>query len=155
MDLRHILLFFHILSAVIWIGGIIFLSIAGPVLRSAGQREGSKLLHAMGRRFRNVSWVAVIVLLVTGMGNLHFLGFFSNPSNFVASHPSFTWKIIIVSIMIVNKTIHDFVVGPKARGYANIDTTKRQRIWKAALWMGRANVILGVLVIYLAVLVRG
>lgn len=155
--LRQLTLFLHLLAAVTWIGGNIFLAAVGPYLRALSPSQGSQLLRAMGLRFRDLSWIAVLVLIGTGVSNLAFLKAFANLSAFLTIHPALSWKLGLVALMIVIKILHDFVVGPRAvvATTANPDHPKKPKIWWTALWLGRLNLLLGLLVLYLAILLRG
>src|SRR5437899_12009560 len=70
-------LWLHILAAVIWIGGMLFLSlVAVPVLR----KVDSPLLRAdlfrkMAWRFRRLVWICLAVLILTGTASVAFYGY--------------------------------------------------------------------------------
>lgn len=65
----------HVLAAVIWLGGMIAFALLAPVLRRLGDdAERQRLFHALGRRFRTVGWVCIVVLLVTGVEQLRVRG---------------------------------------------------------------------------------
>jgi len=155
MAMNHIVLFLHILAAVTWIGGLIFLATIGPLMRSMSQEGGSKFLHQIGKRFKYTSWIAVVVLLTTGIENLRFLGAFSNFGAFMQANPAMLWKLILVIVMVIIKILHDFVIGPKAKELLKMPGGKDTSTWKASIYLGRANMILGIIVLYLAVMVTG
>jgi len=57
----------HLLGAVVWIGGILFLGLVlAPILRGRPVAERVLLLQAVGRRFLRVGWAALGTLLATG-----------------------------------------------------------------------------------------
>ena len=66
----------HILAAFLWLGGLLFLGIVGaPVLRQVEpQSLRVELFARLGNHFRPIAWVAIAVLLVTGVLSLHFRG---------------------------------------------------------------------------------
>ena len=67
MDVSAIVNALHLLSAVIWIGGMAFVILTlEPSLVSLEPVERGKLMGVVGRRFSIISWVAVILLLATG-----------------------------------------------------------------------------------------
>src|SRR5687768_5969953 len=69
----------HVLAALLWLGGIFFLGLVGaPVLRAVQPPAlRAELFRSMGERFRLVGWLAILVLLVTGVLNLQFRGLLS------------------------------------------------------------------------------
>jgi putative copper resistance protein D len=62
----------HLLTAIFWIGGLLFLALAVvPVVRRPAFRALSPaLLEAIGLRFRSLDWIAMGVLVLTGLINL-------------------------------------------------------------------------------------
>ncbi len=66
----HVSVFVHILSAIIWIGGMFFLALAVvPATRTMPRSERATLFGIVGRRFRTVGWICIALLLVTGAIN--------------------------------------------------------------------------------------
>ncbi len=61
----------HLISAITWIGGQLFILIVLlPILKNALPRNERALLFAqVGRRYALVSWVALVLLVVTGILN--------------------------------------------------------------------------------------
>src|SRR2546426_6219415 len=62
-------LWLHILAAVIWIGGMLFLSlVAVPVLRQVDSPLlRADLFRKMAWRFRRLVWICLAVLILTGI----------------------------------------------------------------------------------------
>jgi putative copper export protein len=66
---------FHVLAAIFWLGGMFFLGIVGaPALAGLDPDLRRRLFKEIGLRFRGPGWVAISVLLMTGLVNLHFRG---------------------------------------------------------------------------------
>ena len=60
MILYHLSVFLHILSAIIWIGGMLFLAlVVVPTTRGLPPSERAALFGAVGRRFRRVGWICI------------------------------------------------------------------------------------------------
>ncbi len=61
----------HLVSAIVWIGGQLFILIVLlPILRNALPRNERALLFAqVGRRYAVVSWIALLLLVATGILN--------------------------------------------------------------------------------------
>ncbi len=80
VDFHHILPilnhWIHLLSAVVWVGGLAFLVLAvTPGLRSSVPREFVKpICDTFYRQYRKVIGVLLVVILFTGGINLHYVG---------------------------------------------------------------------------------
>jgi uncharacterized membrane protein len=153
----------HVFAAILWLGGMFFLAVVGaPVLRSVEPPElRSMLFRRLGEQFRLVGWIAIVILVITGMLNLHFRGMLSldvlASADFWATRygRSLAWKLGAVTAMLVVQAVHDFVVGPAASrlvpGTPEALATRR----RAAL-LARLSALLGVIVVIAAVrLARG
>jgi putative copper export protein len=142
---RALLLWLHLVAAATWVGGIIFFAVAGRKLRALGRLEGSNAFRAAARAFRDLSWVAVVVLLATGAAILHVLGLLQDFPWLIWDHEWLRWKLLLVAAMIVVKALHDFVIGPRAA------TNPGARAWfRAAMVAGWLNLVLGLAVLYAA-----
>jgi putative copper export protein len=60
-------LFLHVLAATVWVGGQLTLAALVPALRAAG----AEVPRAAARAFNRVAWPAFVVLVVTGIWNIH------------------------------------------------------------------------------------
>jgi copper resistance protein D len=158
MSLYLISVTLHVLAALLWLGGMFFFALVGaPVLRTiASDALRAELFTKLGERFRIVGWIAIAVLLVTGVLNLHFrhvlawdvLGsgeFWSTPFG-----SALKWKLGAVAAMLVVQGVHDFHLGP-ASGRALPGTEEAVRLRKRAAKLARASAILGLIVVVAAV----
>ncbi len=143
----------HILAAVIWIGGMLFLSlVAVPILR----RVESPLLRRdlfrkMARRFRGLVWGCFGVLILTGIGNVMAFGD-TSPG---APYLKVLWiKLVLVGILVGLALAHDLVIGPRAGRAVSRDglapTGTDLMMVKLAPWVGRLNLLLGIVILVLA-----
>ena len=159
----HLNVTIHVLAALIWLGGMLFLAVVGaPVLRKVeAPALRAELFRALGAQFRLVGWIAIIVLLVTGVLNLQFRGFLTattlGSSAFWSTRygHALAGKLICVVIMLGVQAIHDFRHGPRAsRLQPGSAEALSMRRWAA--WLARINTIVGVILVYFAVrLARG
>ena len=155
----------HILAGVVWIGGMIFLSvILLPVIRRPEFRSAAPLLvHFSGVRFRWVGWLCLVVLVLTGAFNLIYRGvawedlqigdFWRSQFGVILST-----KLILVVVVLLLSILHDFFIGPKASalGRANPGSPDALRFRRYASWFGRVNLFLAlVIVAFGSMLVRG
>lgn len=154
--MRILYLFFvwlHILSAVVWIGGIVFLTIVlVPVTRKPDyQNIASSLIYWSGVRFRLVSWICLVALILSGAFLLHYRGLGSVDLILFI-------KLLLVAIILILSAYHDFFAGPKAMELWQKDSasTEALRLRRQAGLIGRINLTLALLVVAMAVvLVRG
>ncbi|MBI4401559.1 MAG: DUF4149 domain-containing protein [Nitrospirae bacterium] len=108
-----LLIWVHVLAAVIWVGGMLFLSLVlVPVLKQepiAAQR--GVLFRTIGVRFRSIVWISVAVLAVTGPLLLSQRGdSLLEPSGWSLV---LKVKLLLVTALIGLTAIHDFWLGPK------------------------------------------
>ena len=152
----------HVLAAIFWLGGMFFLGIVGaPALRGLDIDLRRRLFKEMGMRFRAAGWVAISILLVTGVANLHFRGlltpalhggreFWLTPIGQILA-----WKLGLVLTMITIGAVHDFWLGPLS-GDLDAGSKEHLRVRTLVSRLGRLNAVLGILVVYFAVrLIRG
>lgn len=140
--------FFHLLAGVTWIGGFIFIAVIASSLRGVDPAKRRELIGMIGRRFRGLSWIAIGVLIITGVLNLAFLGAFDDFPAFLSAHPPIFKKLVLVGLMVTLSALHDFMLGPNATvDHPNALTRPKP----AAAWIGRINLLLGLIVLYLAV----
>jgi putative copper export protein len=153
----------HVLAAFVWLGGTFFLGIVGaPVLREVEPPElRARLFRRLGERFRTVGWIAVAILILTGLGNLHFLGLLRSETlldpAFWGTHYGRTlaWKLAAVAAIVAVSALHDLVLGPRASRLTP-GSPEAMRARRHAAWLGRAAALIGVAIVILAVrLARG
>ena len=137
--------YLHVLGALVWIGGMLFIALVFvPVARGLDDPPlRARLFHAAGVRFRTVGWIALGLLLVTGLGNL-----WLRP--YLLALPHFQVKLGLVVLALALSVVHDFVVGPRA-GRPGADPRLRTR----ASWMGRVNLVVVLVVVLLGLTLRG
>lgn len=135
----------HVLSAITWIGGMFFIAlVAVPVTRRMTDASLRRtLIQQMGVRFRVVGWIALTLLVVTGLINLWIYPF-------LLSSPRFLWKLGLVIWALLLSAIHDFVLGPRADA-ADADDAARLR----ASWIARINMAAAIVIVLLGLSLRG
>lgn len=152
----------HVLAALYWLGGMWFLAlVAAPVLRrDLAPEQRALVFQKMGYRFRFQGWLALAVLLVTGVANLQLRGWLRpevmGEADFWArplGH-ALVGKLGMVIVMFALAGIHDFLLGPLAS--PETPPERRQQLRKAAVWVARINAVAGLVLVYFAVrLARG
>jgi uncharacterized membrane protein len=146
----------HILAAVAWIGGMVFLSLVlAPLVRSRNSTsEIVALFRSAALRFRLVVWGSMAVLLATGPLLL-------SQRQIVFTNPA-TWpeilvvKLGLVACLLMSTFLHDLFLGPKISQIAAIPESTRtgweQTLVKTARWLPRLSLLIAVAVIIVAVM---
>ncbi|HKP00652.1 MAG TPA: DUF4149 domain-containing protein [Nitrospiraceae bacterium] len=150
-----LVMWLHLLAAVAWIGGMLFLSVVlVPVLRHepfASQR--AVLIRTTALRFRAVVWSAITVLLVTGPPLLHERGIpITDPSRWPRI---LVTKLGLVTILLFLTLAHDFILGPLVGQIMQLPTERRTRFDRTLVlwppWIARSSLILALAVLLAAV----
>lgn len=161
----YLSVFIHILSAIFWIGGMLF-TVAVLVPASRHQLLANKkgaFFALIGRKFSRISWILFIVLIITGITNLLARGYELADlatSKFWDSsfgRPLFI-KLNLFGLVLILSGIHDFYAGPKAAALMDNDpdNSKTKTYRKLSSWIGRINLLLGLGILYYAMrLLRG
>jgi uncharacterized membrane protein len=157
--------FLHVTSAVVWVGGMFFLAlVAVPAVRKMPPEARSRVVGAMGERFRTIGWICIAVLVVTGIVNLAYRRITWES---VATGAIFgtdfgavlAYKTGVVLAMIALSIVHDFYWGPASTRMMETHGPRDPRVGaarKRASMLGRANAVLALVVVALGVLlVRG
>ena len=135
----------HVLSAITWVGGMLFIALVlVPVTRKLEDPSlRTRLVQETGRRFRTIGWIALALLVFTGLLNL-----WGQP--FLLRAPRFHWKLGLVVLALLLSAFHDFVLGPRA-GVPGADPSARVR----ASWIARLNVLVALAIVLLGLALRG
>lgn len=158
--LFHVSLFVHLIAVAFWLGGMLFT--AGVLVPVSRQKlflpfRGA-LFMQMGTLFSRISWGMFLLLVVSGVGMLVGKGFsmgdllsarlWGSPYGGILAG-----KLHIFSLMLVISGLHDFWLGPKAARWMeeSPDSVRTDRIRKVAGWIGRVNLILGLVILWYAV----
>jgi len=153
----------HVLAAFLWLGGMLFLAAVGaPVLRKVEPPElRAELFRKLGTQFRAVGWIAIAILLATGVGNLYFRGllrwdvlgsgvFWATPYGHTLAA-----KLGTVAAMVALSAVHDFIVGPLSTR-VRPGSPEALRLRRRAALLARLNAVIGIILIAIAVrLARG
>jgi uncharacterized membrane protein len=153
-----LIVWLHLLGAVVWIGGVVFLAlVVGPALtRAVSVREHLRLeLHVEGR-FRVVMWPAVGVVLFTGLFNvIHIL--YATSLSGGSMPPTFArllaLKMGLVVVMISLQAIDQLVVRPKRIAGLNTLAPEVTALPAILLKWQRLSQRIGVAIVVLAVAV--
>jgi uncharacterized membrane protein len=105
----------HILAATIWVGPQIFLFVAAvPAVRTIQDaRERARVMRVLTTRFGFLAWGAMIVLVITGIGNMYEEDLDTDVLFDLNWGTIFEVKMTLVILTIVLTALHSFVIGPR------------------------------------------
>lgn len=144
----------HVLAAIVWIGGMAFLSLVlAPVVRKGSAiPEYVVLFRSSALRFRLVVWGAMSVLLVTGP-------FLLAQRNIPFTNPAAWPQVVAVKLGLVAGLFlftfsHDLLLGPKVGQIMAIPEAKRtareQALVGSASWLPRLSLLIALAIIVAA-----
>ena len=149
------LMWLHLLAAVAWIGGMLFLSVVlVPVLkRESFASQRALLFRTTARRFRAVVWGAIAVLLFTGPLLLHQRGIpIADPSEWPMVLAT---KLGLVTILLLLTLTHDLILGPRMVKILQLPSESRSRFDHALVlwspWVARLSLLFALGVLFAAV----
>lgn len=151
-----VLIWLHLLAAVTWIGGMIFLSLVlAPLVRGRkAAPEFMALFRSAARRFRVVVWSAMVLLLSTGPALIHQRGLsFFNPSEWPLV---LRVKLGLVGALFLLTLVHDLLLGPqmsKITALTEKDRSSKERaLVRTSSWVPRIALLISLGVLAAAVL---
>jgi uncharacterized membrane protein len=138
----------HVVAAAAWVGSMIFFAaVAVPVLRSGELKDAApRLIALLGARYRVFGWVALGVLVVTGVTNLFLRGIRAETLSDGAFWSTtfgraLAYKLALVVVVLVATLAHEAAA---------------MRTRRAASWLGRGVLLASLAILYFATaLVRG
>jgi putative copper resistance protein D len=147
--------YLHILFAMIWVGGMLFfVFVIVPLLKKPELKEMyGVLISNIGKRYRILGWISLVMLIVTGILQMGFRGY--SLSSLWNASPGNSFleilriKVLLVVVILLVSMLHDFWVGPSVSQQKG---EKQASFRKAASWLGRANLVLALTVVALAVM---
>ncbi|MBI5468857.1 MAG: hypothetical protein HY891_06960 [Deltaproteobacteria bacterium] len=140
----NFIVFLHLLSSVVWIGGIIFtLLIAIPASKEVLGADAGKLMGGVSKRFTPFANYSILLLVITGV----FLSFLHKGSYMSAP---FYLKTALAVTMISIHFYRGILLAPKI---ARSEPSKKASLQKFSLALVRLNLALGVAVLFLAKMV--
>jgi uncharacterized membrane protein len=166
MTFRVLILWLHLLAAMLWIGGLFFqLLVVRPTLnRATTVREQVRLGLSLEGRFRAVLWPAVGVVLLTGLYNVMNLlmamtqAGVSLPTAFVRI---LGIKLLLVVLMIGLQAVQQLVLRPRRIAGLQAVLPEAVALPASLVTLQRLSqvfyllsVILAVAVVWLALLLR-
>lgn len=155
----HTAVFVHVLSAVVWLGGMIALAVLAPILRDTPDpATRQRLFQRLGLRFRTVGWICLLAIVTTGTYQLYArgwwgMGFWGEPGLWRSplGH-ALLGKFTTVTVMLLIQGVHDFWVGPLA-GRVAPGSPDAVALRRQAALLARFNAVAALVLLWFAVAV--
>ena len=152
----------HLASLALWIGAIaFFLFVFGPAVHSLAPAEGIQALESGRRPLQTLSWIAIGLLLVTGVLNFFFRGAASGFHLTPAYYSILAVKLLLFLAMVVHQAIQSFKYGPRLAALAAESAGEIQSWpepllsdWKKWFTLLKINAVLGPIVLLLGLALR-
>jgi uncharacterized membrane protein len=145
-----VLVWVHLLAAVTWIGGMLFLTLVlVPVFKAESSEERRALFVRLARRFRVVVWISIAILIATG-------AFLVHPRTDSLLDPA-GWpvalrlKLALVGLLLALTMAHDFWLGPRSARLTYERSAVDERLLRIAPWVGRGSLLVALGVLLAAV----
>jgi uncharacterized membrane protein len=148
-----LIIFFHVLSAVIWVGGMIVIRFAVHYSMAKVDDPAIKLGRQLEnlQRFFNMVIPSIILLLITAIVMILGLGLKGTELYSVAIIKEVIWTIMAVIFTMI------YIKRNKAQKLFDTGDFKGAKEMLAPLpaWMIPVNIILGMVAIYMGITLRG
>ena len=156
-----LLIWVHLVTASIWVGGSIFLGIVlAPMLKTITGSLGDRiaLMIKIGRRFNKIAIPSFMILIITGIYNSR--AFLEEPHLLFETNYGIilVFKIILVIATLVTYIVHVRILNAeteKTLSTGNAESVYIQSIRSKIIHLGRITVILSVTILLLAALLDG
>ena len=155
MDLLSLATFVHLIAASAWLGGMIYINfVLMPMLKTFEPSAAGQVMRENGKRFPIISWVSVILLILTGMMQLSTDAVF----DFSTDYGTYlTLKLITIALMITIGLYITFLLYPKlmklAPSNGSAPSPEFVNLQKQLPALARVNMFLGILVMLFVALI--
>lgn len=148
MTLALLVLWLHVLSAVVWVGGLVY---QAHVVLPAARRGGTGTFADVLRRGRPVAWTAIAIVVLTGFYNVTRLGPLERVlESGAALTLALKFMLVLGAVGIAGQ--RDFAQVPRlVRALAAGDDPRPAL--SAIAWMDRVVLLLAAVIVYLGLAV--
>lgn len=145
-------IFIHVISAVFWIGGMLFIPL---ILLPSIKKEPNRILmlYKTGVKLRFYGWISLSLLFLTGLLNMHFRGIPMSLEFFIDNSYGrlFTHKVALFILILAVSGIHDFRIGTKS--IKEMQYTSNRKFKLLAKLTGYLNLLLALVMVFLGILI--
>ena len=138
----------HLVALAAFLGGHLMLTVVIRPLARDASPDGADLIRRVGRRFKSLAWISLVLLIVTGSFNVLNEGGSARIES--AWGGVLMLKLFLVLILIGLSVVHDFILdpygptagrGPAARAVSREATAARVQV---------AIVVVGIVILLIA-----
>jgi uncharacterized membrane protein len=153
-------LWLHLVSVAVWLGGIVFfLVVFGPAVHRLPPAESVRILNRGREAFQTLSWIAINLLLLTGVVNFVLRATASGADLGVVYYATLAVKLLLSAAMIFHHALQSFKYGPRivsltaGTGDDSIDAWPEPLLacWSKWFVLLKINATLGAIVLLLGV----
>jgi len=150
----------HILSAVYWIGAILFtLTILGPTMRYQPSRVAVPIMSSVQNRVRSFVLAAIIIFIATGFFNLYYRGMMDDKRLFNSPYgTTFLIKMVPATIMFAIYFSAPLILkrlSPESKGTCCEIEEETRPVGKVFAILHLIALACGLLIVFLGVMLRG
>lgn len=107
-------LWLHLVSVAVWLGGMVFfLVVFGPAVHRLPPAEGVQTLNRGREAFQTLSWIAINLLLLTGVVNFVLRAMASGAELGFAYYATLTVKLLLFAAMVFHHALQSFKYAPR------------------------------------------
>ena len=148
----------HILAATIWVGPQVFLFAAAvPAVRTIEDvKQRARVVRVLTTRFGYLAWGAMVVLVITGIGNL-----FEDDEDIDVLFDQnfgviFQVKMTLVVLTVLLTALHSFVIGPRmlAMQESLTDESQIASMRRVSIIISAVNGLLALAILFCAALLE-
>jgi uncharacterized membrane protein len=151
----------HILAVSVWVGPQIFLFAAAlPAIRTIEDRQArARVMRVIVTRFGWLAWIAMGVIVLSGISNLFQVGG-DTPLSWASANDFrygriFAEKMVLVGIAVVLTAVHTFVVGPRQLALyeqMDADSTQVARLRRVSIAISVTSLLASIFAIFMGAL---
>lgn len=148
----------HIFAATVWVGPQVFLfAVAVPAVRTvADVKERARLMRLITTRFGYLAWGAMLVLVITGIGNMYEHELDTGTLFDLNWGTIFEVKMTLVIATVVLTALHSFYFGPRLLALQESVTDQAQiaSMRRASIIISSINGVLALGILFCASLLN-
>ncbi|MGD9678821.1 MAG: DUF4149 domain-containing protein [Vulcanibacillus sp.] len=150
----------HILSAVTWIGSMIYSEFGvKPALKNLGDIKAHSVNGNVMKKFSVLTWISLIILILTGIYAIYSEKDKLTPVFEESSGIVLLVKLILVAAMIIILFLQVFVYGPKMQSLISTATPQNRENQKEMIkttniskTLSKIHLYVGIIIVILAVI---
>jgi uncharacterized membrane protein len=152
-------LWLHLLAVTVWIGPQIFMFAAAiPAVRTVEDiHERTRIMRILVTRFGNLTLIALVVIIVTGVINIYQVDGYS-AADLISGDANIRWtrifweKMVMVGVAVALTAIHVMFVGPRQLDLADradADPSEVRNVRRLSITISVIGLLASIVALYL------